>query len=316
MRLVVWDLDETLWPETALERDPSAPLPAPDPAALALVRALRERGLVNAIATRNPPALRDRLAAEPWAGDFAAVHAGWGDKAAAVAGLAEELGFAREETVYVDSDPFLRAAVGHAVPEVRALGVDELRALLDTLPPAGTAEAARRTELYRDEARRRDAARAFADRDEFLASCEIALAVGDARPEDAERVAELVARTNQYNSTGRRDVPPGARAVVGELRDRFGDYGLVAAAFLSGESVDPLLVSCRAAGRGCLEGMLHVLASASQRLVVPVVATERNVPLRVALRGLAQGVEGDGDTARFVLDGAPPLPPWLTLERR
>lgn len=317
MRLAVWDLDETLWPGTALERDLTAPLPRPDPRALDLVRALRERGIVNAIATRNPPSLREHLGAEPWAADFAAIHAGWGDKAPAVAAVAAELDFALGETVYVDDDPFLRAGVEHQLPGVRALGVEDLRALLPSLGGAASAEAARRTELYRDEARRREAAASFGDREAFLASCDIVLAAGEARPEDGGRVAELVARTNQYNSTGRREVAAdGATVVVGALRDRFGDYGLVSAAFLREETVELLLVSCRAAGKGCLDGMLHVLARSAPRLVVPVVPTERNVPLRLALRAVADAATTAGDEVRFVLEGAPPLPPWLTLQAR
>src|SRR4051812_14850337 len=106
MRLAVWDLDETLLAETLLERDPALALPVPDPVALDLVRSLSLRGIVNAIATRNSPKLRGRLAAEPWASDFVAIHAAWGDKAAAVAALAEELGFALGDTAYVDRDPF------------------------------------------------------------------------------------------------------------------------------------------------------------------------------------------------------------------
>ncbi|HEX8085411.1 MAG TPA: hypothetical protein VF529_14050 [Solirubrobacteraceae bacterium] len=314
MRLVVWDLDETLWPDTTLERDPSAPLPAPDPAALDVVRALRERGIVNAIATRNPPSLRDRVLAEPWAEHFAAVRAGWGDKAPAVAAIAEQLDIALTETAYVDTDPFVRAGVEHQLPEVRGLAPDGLRALLPTLDRATTAEAARRTELYRDEARRRDAARAHPDRESFLASCRITLAVGEARAEDAPRVDELVARTNQYNSTGRR--PADATVLVGELRDRFGDYGLVAAAFLREGVAELLLVSCRAAGKGCLEGMLHELARRGTPLTIPVVPTERNVPLRLALRAATDSATTDGDTVVFTLHRVPPIPDWLTLEDR
>ena len=315
MRLAVWDLDETLWPDTALERDADAPLPCPAPDALELVRALRSRGVVNAIATRNPPALRERLLAEPWAAEFASVRAGWGDKAPAVAAIAEELDIALAETAYVDEDPFLRAGVEHQLPGVRTFAVAELREHLPALPAAVTAEAARRTELYRDEARRREAAGSSGDREAFLASCGIVLAVGEARPEDADRVAELVERTNQYNSTGRHEIG-GATVLVGALRDRFGDYGLVSAAFLRGSTVELLLVSCRAAGKGCLEGMLHEAARrVPPPLTIPVLPTERNVPLRLALRALADDVDG-GDTPRYTLTHLPPVPAWLTLEER
>jgi methoxymalonate biosynthesis protein len=339
VKCVVWDLDGTLWPDTALERAPGEALPVPDTVALELVRALRARGILNALATRNPPALRDELLLEPWSRDFAAIRAGWGAKAPAIAAIAGELEFTLDQVVYVDEEPFQRASVEHELPGVCAFDVAKLRARLELLRDRPlTAEATRRTERYQDAARRKEAARAWnGDRDGFLASCGIVLTLGDARVEDAKRVAELLQRTTQYNSTGLRwssadvleRVKGDGTVLVGRLCDRFGDYGLVATAVISREverwTVDVLLVSCRVAGRGCLEGVLDTLArrardAGASELVIPLTPTDRNLPLRLALRAVADSMTVDDENVvRFTIDvaaGRSLAPAWLAVDVR
>ena len=77
------------------------------------------------------------------------------------------------------------------------------------------------------------------------------------------RIAQLTQRTNQFNNTTIRRTEPEVRrglesgevqCIAVEVRDRFGDYGLVGAAFYETRAdalwVETLLMSCRALGRG------------------------------------------------------------------
>lgn len=321
MKCVVWDLDETLWEGTAMEGET---FPQPSPVALALAQDLTSRGILNCIATRNPPSMAEQLEVQPWFEElFVDAEVGWSPKSASLQRLAARLDLGLDTFAYVDEDPFQRAELSNALPEVRALSLADLRGALDAPASAPTPEARRRTSLYREQKSRTDAEAGFGGpREEFLRSCELRLSLAAAGASDAERLAELMERTRQYNSSGAEWPLEEVRARIGDpgwlvatvrLTDRFGDYGLVGAAFADRSSwtVHSLTISCRVAGRGALEGLVAWLASeaGSAALSIPVEPTERNVPLRLGLRAL--GLSRSGET--FCVEDAPSVPDWLTV---
>jgi methoxymalonate biosynthesis protein len=321
VKCVVWDLDETLWEGTLMELDG---VPEPLPSALELARSLKTRGVLNCVATRNPPSLTALLSEQAWFDElFVDAEVGWAPKDASIRRLAERLDLSLDTFAYVDEDPFERAAVASAVPEVTTFSLASLRAALDGSAPAVTEEASRRTELYRERRARARAEEGFGgSREEFMRGCELRLTLAAAGPEEAERLAELMERTRQYNSSGAEWPLEEVRARIGDrgwlvatvrLTDRYGDYGLVGAAFADRSSwtVHSLTVSCRVAGRGALEGLVAWLASeaGTDALSIPVVPTERNVPLRLGLRAL--GLSRSRET--FYVEDAPSVPDWLTV---
>jgi methoxymalonate biosynthesis protein len=323
VKCVVWDLDETFWEGTAMEMDS---LPAPAPVALGLAREAVARGFLNCVATRNPPSLAGLLAREPWFSElFVDAEVGWEPKSAALRRLADRLELGLDTLAYVDEDAFERAEVESALPEVRTLSLDGLRATLDGVAPAATAEGRRRTELYHEQRRRAGAEAGFAGaREEFLRSCGLRLSIRVARADEAERLAELMERTRQYNSSGAEWPLEQVRARIADsgwlvatvrLEDRFGDYGLVGAAFVDRSSwtVHSLTISCRVAGRGVLEGLIAWLAAEARpaALDVPVRPTERNVPLRLGLRAL--GLSREGELFHVDPTAAPQAPEWLAV---
>src|SRR4051794_33686636 len=175
----------------------------PQPA-LDLPRRLSAHGILNCVATRNPPSLAEELESQPWFEElFVDAEVGWAPKSDSIRALADRLELGLDTFVYVDQDPFERAQLESVLPEVRALEIDELRAELDSLAPAATPEARRRTALYRERRQRADAEASFAGtREEFLRSCELRVSIAEATAKDAERLAELMQRTRQYNSSG------------------------------------------------------------------------------------------------------------------
>jgi FkbH-like protein len=257
---------------------------------------------------------------------FVDAEVGWAPKSDAVQALAERLDLSLDTFAYVDEDPFQRAQVAAALPEVMTLSVADLRAALDAPAPPPTAEARRRTELYREGRQRAAAEAEFGGaREEFLRSCELRLSLSAAALDDAERLAELMERTRQYNSSGvewpldevrARIADPEWLVATVRLADRFGDYGLVGAAFVdrSTWTVNSLTVSCRVAGRGVLEALVAWLAAEARpaALQIPVRPTERNVPLRLGLRAL--GLRRSDETFHVDPDAVPGPPQWLTVE--
>lgn len=314
VKCLVWDLDDTLWDGVVLENDD----PAPFPAALETLRALDERGILHAAASRGEHAITsrhlDRRGLAEW---FCDVQVGWGAKSAAVRRIAAELNIGLDTVAFVDNDPVERAEVGTALPEVRCYPAHEagrLPGLPEFQPEFLTAEAGSRRQLYRTERRRQEAEEEFgADRQGFLASLGLVMTVREATEADLTRAGELTVRTHQLNSTGltydvdelrRLAASPHHRVQVAELRDRFGDYGIIGLAVTGltpGEAVLRLmLMSCRVASRGAGAVLLgHLVREAlaeGRRPLAHFVPTEANRQMLVTLRFAGYAPVGTEET--------------------
>jgi len=330
VKVVVWDLDGTVWPGVALESDG---LPEAHPAVLDALDTLTGRGILLSVASRNPASVGELVEAAPGlAGRFVAPQYGWGRKVDALRRIADELDVRLDTLAFVDDDPLERADVERTLPEVVVLAPDEVPEALgwqEFDPGPVTAAGRSRVDSYRQRERRRAARAGFGGGEEdFLRWCALRATVRAARPEDTDRLAELARRTTQYNSTGAAYRPGGLAAVL-ELADRFGDDGLVGVAAVSDPdgpvwTAELVAVSCRAGGRGAVPVLLTGLARRARaagagRLAVPCRLTERNVPVRLGLRqaGFAASSR-DGDAAVFVRDlaGEPAYPDWITVDDR
>jgi methoxymalonate biosynthesis protein len=343
IKCLIWDLDNTLFDGIYLE-SPDQRLCADRDAARVLAE-LAGRGILQAIASRNPPEAAARAAALTGHA-FASVQCGWGAKSAAVTAILADLGLTADEAAFVDDDALERAEVAFAVPDVLVLAPEDLAEAVgwpQFSPPVVTDEGRRRGELYAQRRARQEEAAAFGgSADEFLRHCRTEVRIADAGEADWARLHELSVRTHQFNSIG---VPVCAetfagldRVVTVRLSDKFGDDGLVGGAVITAEGgrwqVPLLMMSCRALGRGVIGALLSWIGGAAgqagaAQVVVNCVITDRNVPLRIALTSAgfradpharpawpawAEGAEPDRLAAyRVIPDQAEPpeLPGWV-----
>ena len=348
IKCVAWDIDNTLLAGTFIES--GARQPPADPEMVAVLAALGERGVLHAIASRNPPAAAS-YAAQVTGGQFVAVESGWGRKSAAIGRILADLDIAADALAFVDDDPYERAEVSFALPDVLVLSPEDMTDALNWpvfSPDVVTDEARRRSELYLDRRRRQEAEREFGgSRDDFLRYCRTEISIVAAAEADVPRLHELSVRTRQFNSAGQGAPEAALRAMIGapgrevvtvRLRDRFGDDGIVGGCVTEHDAdgrwtVRLLVMSCRAMGRGAIDALLAWLIrsaadSGAGALEVPSVLNARNVPLRLALAAAgfraADGAAPPGDrdlpaaggqrvVFRRSLDGPlPELPGWLT----
>lgn len=204
VKCVVWDVDHTLLDGVFLEADGEPP--GADPAMVAVLAELSGRGILHAIASRNPPAAAEHVARVTGAA-FVAAECGWDAKSDAIGRIADTLGIGTDAIAFVDDDPYERAEVSFARPEVMVLAPEEMTSAPgwpEFSPAVVTAEAARRSLLYLDRQRRQAAERDFGgSREEFLRWCQTEITIGPAALADADRLAELSARTHQFNSAAR-----------------------------------------------------------------------------------------------------------------
>jgi FkbH-like protein len=283
-KALVLDLDNTLWGGVVGD-DGVAGLKIGDGGAAAgeafrafqvYLKALAGRGLALAVCSKNDEALArapfdERPEMVLKLTDFAAFRANWANKADNIKSIALELNLGLEALVFVDDNPAERALVRTllpevAVPEMPPDPADYIPALakgawFETL--SFSEEDARRGRAYQAETRRAEAKEEAADLSGYLASLEMTATWGRATPAQLPRMTQLFNKTNQFNLTTVRHTEADLAALAAEpdiwpgwfaLADRFGDYGLVAAAVL-GRAGDKAVVlewvmSCRVFSRG------------------------------------------------------------------
>jgi len=341
IKCVVWDIDNTLLDGVYLESAGAPPLA--DPVLARVLRELADRGILQALASRNPPEAAQYVRGVTGA-DFAAAECGWGSKAGAIARISADLDIPAGAIAFVDDDMLERAEVAAELPDVLVLTPEDAAEAPDWpqfSPGVITDEARRRSQLYAERRRREAASSAFGgSRDEFLRQVGTRITIGQAQPADVPRLHELAVRTHQLNSGGEPLTEAGLSGLLSSpdhevatlrLADDFGNDGLVGAAIMirngaASMSVPLIMMSCRALGRGALDALLAWTCRAAALegatvLAVPCLVTDRNVPMRLALaaagfRAEPGSVAADGRAvfSRSLSGDMPALPGWVTIE--
>ncbi|MEU7804766.1 HAD-IIIC family phosphatase [Micromonospora arborensis] len=302
VKCVVWDLDNTLWKGTLLERDEVILV---DHARATLVE-LDARGILHAVSSKNDHDLAwARLEALGIAEYFVLARIGWGPKSASVQEIADRLNFAYDTIAFVDDQPAERAEVAFHRPEVRcywAEQIAELAGLPEFTPATVTADSRRRREMYQANLRREAEQTSFdGPSEEFLRSLDLVLRIDRASEEDLARVEELTLRTSQMNATGVHYSDADLRALLADpshevltvtMEDRFGPHGAVGVLLLRRDA-DPwhlklLATSCRVvsfgAGAAVLNWLIGEAAAAGAHLVADFRPTSRNRIMEIAYR--------------------------------
>lgn len=315
IKCVVWDLDRTLVDGVYLESEELTPRAG----VVDTLRRLHERGIVNSIASRNPPGTATSvLDGLDLPVSFVYPQFGWGAKSDSIRRIADKLRIGLDTFAFVDDDPYERTEVAASLPEVLVLSPEDVTGALDWpefSPAVVTAEARRRAESYLQAQERERVSREFVgSKAAFQEYCRTEITIGTATAADVARLSEMSHRTSRFNSrtTALSETEFADRIASAEhtvvcvrLRDRFGDDGViggVVARHGSAWEAELVMMSCRAMGRGVIEAVLAWLAGSSRaagaRFVwVPLRVNERNLPLRLALIAAGYRAEAtrDGD---------------------
>ncbi len=330
LKLVIWDLDETIMRGVFAEGDREV-----DPMAQALLQQLHDRGVLQAMATQNEPQVMDEAISHfGWSDFFQSTKADFAPKRNKVLNILDELQMSADHSVFVDNDPFHRDVMQIQVPDLTAWSAAELRAHVDSLQVSVTAEARRRPQMYRAMRRQKTDEQIAEDYEAFLAQCDIHVTIRPYDESDAERAIELLTRTNRMNLGGPHSPHEivenvtgvdGPRLIVAELRDRYGDSGRCGLLRLTPTvdgraTIDSIAISCRIQARGLslalLVGMLQHHAARFDEYRCLFHSTGRNRPLRMLLWAagfIAVSESQELCAVRNALD-AVALPSWVQID--
>lgn len=304
VKCVVFDLDHTLWKGVLVEGDEVA-VPAE---VRTLLEHLDQRGILLSIASRNDRETAWKKLEELGLDEyFVYPQMDWNPKSQSVRTIAKCLNIGTDAIAFVDDNPFELEEVARAIPKVLCVDAREIALLISDRRFQGSAtpDARRRRKLYQEAAVRERAQESFGfDYRGFLASCEIMLEIVGYSDEDAERVAELVQRTNQLNFSGckytRQELQdilsdPLLEKYVLKSKDRYGSYGTVGFSIVSRASkmicVKDFMLSCRVQGKLLEQGFFHHLLEchnpdAAKALWVNFRPTARNKPAQQVLESM------------------------------
>jgi FkbH-like protein len=308
-KVIVLDCDHTLWKGVCGEDGPlGVEVDAPRRALQEFMISQHYAGMVLCLCSKNAeedvtsvfeqnPGMALRLE------HIVASRINWRPKSENLKELAQELQLGLESFIFVDDNPIECAEVQANCPEVLTLQLPEPRQIAKFLHHVWafdhakvTKEDAQRTSLYRQNVEREQLRKGSATLEDFLQGLELKIDIHPMQPEEVARVSQLTERTNQFNLTtihrSEAEIEKfrhkkGTECLVVDLRDRFGDYGLVGVIIFSTKSgslaVDTFLLSCRALGRKVEHRMLAKLGAIAQErgldhVEIPYAATNKNRP--------------------------------------
>jgi FkbH-like protein len=281
VKLVVVDLDDTLWRGVAAEGTLGIPEGWPMGFMEALL-VLKKRGILLAIVSKND----EQFILSNWnnivqgqiaLADFAAYKINFRSKAENLAEILREINLRPQNTVMVDDNPVERASIQAGLPGVRVLGSQlyYLKRILlwspETQQRVITRESSRKTAMVQSQLQR-ESVRKQLSHEEFLQTLHlrVSLSVLDSTKDlRMSRALELFNKTNQFNTTGARytfeechqHFAAGRLLYVLQAEDRFTQYGLIGAAWVHQNCIHHLVMSCRALGLGIEDTFLAYLAN-------------------------------------------------------
>jgi FkbH-like protein len=354
-KVLATDLDNTLWGGILGEDGVDGIKISdeyPGAAYTALQRVMLDlvgRGILLAIVSKNNPddvteVLQKHPAMLLRTEHFAAIRAGWENKADSLRMLATELNLGLESIVFMDDNPVERQLVRQAVPEVTVLEMpdDPMRfaRILRDCPLferlSIVQEDLERSRYYVGQVQRHELEQGCASVEDFYETLQQRVEVAPMAAATFARVVQLLNKTNQFNLTTRRYSEQEFTSLAGRkgwsvytvrVADRFGDNGIVGVCILQRLGkvfiIDSLVLSCRVIGRTVESAVLAWIAqecsaAGAERLEGWFFPTKKNAPAASfysdhGFQLLNQS--GGGSLWSLDLMGAlPESPRWIQME--
>lgn len=180
---------------------------------------MKNRGIVLAVNSKNNPedaeaAIQRHPAMLLRDNDFVSRKINWENKAVNLKSMESELNMTEGGFIFIDDNPVERETVKGECPEILVPDFPEdttelLRFAEDIWfdycrPLQILDEDIKKTQMYQTEARRKQEMSESLNLDDYIAKLEIVAVIHRMRPEEKERVVQLINKTNQFNVTTKR----------------------------------------------------------------------------------------------------------------
>lgn len=240
VKLVVWDLDNTVWDGILIEHNSDEPLKLKD-GVLDTIKKLDERGIVQSVASKNDhePAMEmlERLGIAEY---FLYPQINWRAKSDSLNTIVKNININIDTAAFIDDSEFERAQVSAVLPQVRVYKETEVSDIL-SMPAFDvmvTEESKNRRLMYKaEEKRHKIQTESSTGIEDFIRQCRLEINLfKPTTEEELLRCYELVLRTNQLNMSGIKYTKEEFDKVISNKEaktyafscgDIFGNYGIV-----------------------------------------------------------------------------------------
>lgn len=296
VKLVVWDLDETFWKGTLSEEGI-----VPIEEHITMVRDLVDRGIMCSICSKNDfDQARDALVELGIWDMFVFPHIAWSPKGQAIEKMIKDMGLRDENVLFLDDNHLNLEEAQFFNKRLMVVEADgDMTGLMDLAQLKGKDDQKHsRLKQYKVmEQKQSEQAETGLSNTEFLRQSDIKVRIITDVENHMDRVLELLNRTNQLNFTKVRANSETERAALSELlsatgmhaglievRDRYGDYGIVGFFCIrlrySGTEVAHFAFSCRTLNMGVEQWLWNHLGRPEFDIAQPV-ASDLNEPEEV-----------------------------------
>lgn len=292
VKLLVIDLDDTLWNGVVGEMgSPDVSITEGWPAGvLEALSYFKDRGVLLAILSKN----RKELVEKVWhqlyenrfpLANFISVKCSFDPKSELMREILQETNLTPQSVLFIDDNPLERAEIQSVFPGVRVMHGYHyywrkiVLLAAETQVPSVTKESLQRTEMLKVQIDRTKALKSSESRDEFLVNLQLRTVIArlkNSDPKAVERCFELINKTNQFNTTGKRwsrseflSFLIVNKILFFTVEDQHTSYGIVGLLLLKGNTIEQFVMSCRVVGLTIEIGVLSALVKylVQQKLV-------------------------------------------------
>lgn len=223
--------------------------------------------------------------------DFVCFKANWEPKSHNLVAMAKEINIFPDSFVFIDDNPAEREIIRQQVPGVAVPDLGAPEEYIHSIDRSGyfevtnlSADDKKRVAMYKQNAARAEMQASFGDYSEYLRSLEMRGEFGHFDNAHAERITQLINKSNQFNLTTRRYTAAEIETLIGNpdyvtlyarLVDKFGDNGIIANVIghVAGDvmDIDLWVMSCRVLKRDLEKAMFDKLVEDAQAKGVKVI---------------------------------------------
>lgn len=281
IKLIVWDLDDTLWSGTISEGGVTPILNN-----IHLVKDLTDCGIINSICSKNDlEVAKKELEKEGVWEYFVFCSINWDNKAMRLKSMIETMALRPANVLFIDDNSFNLNEAKHVLPDLMVASPEEIPSLIKQVNGLNKKDLShKRLNQYKVLEEKALASMKYESNEDFLFSTNIRVDMHEDCLPELSRIHELLLRSNQLNYTKKR-IPinelesiiknPSYRCGYVCVKDNYGDYGLVGFYAVKDNVLEHFFFSCRTMGQ-LIEQYVYAQLGFPSLEVVGDVRTELN----------------------------------------
>lgn len=258
IKLLIWDLDETLWSGTLAEKEKIVL----NDEFINIIIELSHRGIMNSIASKNNfDEVRSVLEKAGIWKYFIFPQISWKSKGKVINELLQIINLRPENVLFIDDNHLNLEEVAFYNKNINVMKPNELSFdILNLVQFQGKDDKTlSRLRQYKDLEKRYELSLKFDSNEEFLRQSNITINIQKNVIDEFDRIYELIHRTNQLNYTKNRISKLELNNLIAddtiekfyvECFDDYGDYGIVGFVAIKDSILEHFLFSCRVLGLG------------------------------------------------------------------